>query len=744
MTHFLSAAPLVLGLTYLLGWGTTRLLLPEGLRGWEVAFAPWIGIVQTAIVLVPFGVLGIGVGSASWAALAVGALFLGLAWYRRGIGDRLTALRLLPAIVLVLAVVTLMLAPAVRRAGGLNTFTLKNTDQFTYVLAASWVKEHGLLPLPSGPPWLATADKNIYSSLGDNPRWLSALYLSFLSSVLGLDPVRLFSLLQSFALALQLPLVWMLGREVFGLTGAGLVAGFLLAALNPYPTYVAFEGYLPQVLGTGFFLGYLVVLPTYLEEERFRWQEGTLLTLFGTGIIMSYLELVPFALLISIGYAGWTAARQGAWPRHLGRLALVAGVVALVNPFQTTRILDFLWFHVAAVSPAGFRTGWPMPGSYTELGGLLTLRPRALRLILLLAVAPLIVCGIAAPQPRRTFVILMAAPFAAAAAVAYRADYSYAFFKSLTYIYFWLPLLIGRGIMVAKAWLRRTATGKKMKRALGWVLVFTVVGVIMNEAVTTNHLRQRFSRSQRSVPLELAGLEPFNRDPRINDVFISGLNSWESIWAVYYLRDKRIGMTWSEGILSNPAGLPDDGQWRFLLRREGFRPLIDPRHRRMGTVLFRAGPFVLGPLEPTTTTGLGSLVLGRGFSGVDDYDREEWVWFGREGEIVIEWPGRFPSASLRMELSATPRQTLRVLLNGELIETIPVETGGRRTYEIPLPLVAGRNRLLLTSDREPPPSAQGNPPWRNVRVFSLNLEPRPGEPTRQPVGRPSKLDLPHN
>src|SRR5207302_5921325 len=147
------------------------------------------------------------------------------------------ATSVLPPIALVVTVVSLVLVPMVRRWGSLNTFTLGNNDPFTYVLAAAWFDGHGLLSLPNGPSWHATADNNL---LVQDPRWLPILYLSFFSSLLRVDAVRLFSLIQIFAFALQFPLVWLLGRRVFGLTGVALGAGLLLSILNPYPAYIAF------------------------------------------------------------------------------------------------------------------------------------------------------------------------------------------------------------------------------------------------------------------------------------------------------------------------------------------------------------------------------------------------------------------------------------------------------------------------------------------------------------------------
>jgi hypothetical protein len=194
---------------YLLGWGLTVLLLPDRLRGYEAWFAPWIGIVQTALVLMAFGSLGTGVRRSWPAAILVAAILLAAAAARGRLRIGGGARVVLPPIGLVFVIASLVLVPLFTRWDGLNTFTLGNNDPFTYVLSAAWFSEHGLLSLPSGPLWHATADNNL---LFQHPRWLPFFYLSFFSSMLRIDEARLFSLTQTLAFALQLPLVWLLGQ----------------------------------------------------------------------------------------------------------------------------------------------------------------------------------------------------------------------------------------------------------------------------------------------------------------------------------------------------------------------------------------------------------------------------------------------------------------------------------------------------------------------------------------------------
>jgi hypothetical protein len=671
-----------------------------------------------------FGSLGTGVRRSWPAAILVAAILLAAAAARGRLRIGGGARVLLPPIGLVFVIASLVLVPLFTRWDGLNTFTLGNNDPFTYVLSAAWFSEHGLLSLPSGPFWHATADNNL---LFQHPRWLPFFYLSFFSSMLRIDAARLFSLTQTLAFALQLPLVWLLGQRVFGLTGVGLGAGFLLALLNPYPYYIAFHGFMPQVFGTGFFFCFLIVLPAFLEDQRFKLRDAALLTLLGAGVFASYLELAPFAAFVLAAYAICTAIRLGSWIHRLGRALLVAGGVATLSPLQLGRIVGLLRSHFEALVPEGpYRSGWPMEGSYTKMGGLLNVNAIAPRLAIFvaLALATLTVLGIAALRSRRLLVLVIAAPFLAAAVAAYRADYSYAFFKSWTYIYFWLPLVIGQGIATVAGWCRSASLGRPAKSGLAGLLILVTVTVIGSEAWTTNRLRARFLTRGQRVPLELATLEPLNRDPAINDIFLSGLDYWESLWAVYYLRDKRIGMTSFNGYVSNEAGLAAEGRWKFLLSKEGFHPLVMSGHRRVEATILRTPRFSFGRLEAASEQDLGSLILGRGFYGNKRDLREEWAWLGREAELVIRWRGR-PSVRLLTIECATPRtQSLRVFANDQLVGTFVVEAGSRTLHRVALAVASGENRVVLRSDRKPVP-VDADPDLSDVQVFSLDLGAAP-------------------
>ena len=124
---------------YLLGWGLTALLLPDRFRGYEAWFAPWIGMAQTALVLMAFGSLGTGVRRSWPAAILVAAILLAAAAARGGLRIGGGARVVLPPIGLVFVIASLVLVPLFTRWDGLNTFTLANdgrvfTSGLTYRL----------------------------------------------------------------------------------------------------------------------------------------------------------------------------------------------------------------------------------------------------------------------------------------------------------------------------------------------------------------------------------------------------------------------------------------------------------------------------------------------------------------------------------------------------------------------------------------------------------------------------------
>ena len=743
MAALLIYAPLVALVTWLLGLGLTQLVLPDRFRPYAAVFAPWVGMVQTSLVLSAFGAFGVGVDRAWPVAALAGIATLLLAASRGQLRLEAPARRrTLATLALVAVVVALLLIPTVQRARPLTTFTIGNNDPFSYVVSAQWVKAHGLFPLPRVNPGRATADTNVDLQLGYNPRWLPVMHLAFLSALLRVDPVHLFPLVQTLALALQFALVWVLARRGFGLDGLAARVGVVLAALNPYALYIALQGFMPQVLGTGFLLAFLALLPATLEAQRIPPRNLAALALMGTGILTSYLELVPFALLVFGGYAGWTALVHGGWARRLGAIGSVTAAVALLSPYHVLRIVDFLWSHVMAVAPdSAFRSGWPMPGSYGEMGGLLTVQALASWVTLGAGLVVLALTGLLARWPRRVFVLLTAAPFLAVALVASRVDYSYAVFKSLTYIYFWLPLVVGHGLAVVVRWARGPAAGGR-RRALAALLLLAAGVVAVTEVHAMTQLRRPLaSRHLTRVPTDLAVLEAVNRDPEINDIFLSGLGFWESLWAIYYLRDKRIGMASSNGYVHNEASVLDDGRWQYVLLREDFRPLLGQGRRRLESVRLRAGPYTFGRLEPAPARGLGRIGLGRGFYTVERGGGEEWAWAGREAEILVDWNGRPREAVVTLDFGAIQTQVLDVRLDGHHLCTLAVEAGSRSVFETRMELAPGAHRLLLVGDREPLPPSRADPRPRNLRVFAVVLGPADSGPTGHlaPAGEPAVL-----
>jgi hypothetical protein len=718
----------VVALAFFLGVGLAGLVLPERFRPYLAYVAPWIGWIQASIVLTLFASFGVGVRRAWPAPLVVAALLLVVAGVRRRPRVDAAALRraLVPVVFAVLTV-AILLAPTVKQFKHVTTFTLFNHDPFSYVLAARHVIDHGLFPLPDG---RATADHNIRIQLEYNPRWLPILTLALPSVVLGVDPVRVFSVLQTVAFGFQLSLVWLLGRSVFGLTGTALLLGVLLAALNPYATYIALHGFMPQVLGTGYLLAFLACLAGALETPpaagaapRVPDREVACLVLLGTGILTSYLELVPFAMAILFGYAAWTAWRHGLWGRRLGAALAVGVAMAALNPFHVVRIVDFLWSHVQAVAPdSPFRSGWPMPASYREMAGLLVTDVPLLSAVLAPAVAGLGVVGLAA-APRRPFLLLVAAPFAGAALLAYRAEYSYAFFKSMTYVYFWLPLVVASGVAAVLDRARARGRGGRPWPAVAAAAVLAAAALLATEAIQTNELRRNFGsrKTVRDVP-PLAGLERFNRDPRVDDVYVQGLDGWEALWAIYYLRAKSVGMSGVNGYVNNRAGVATDGTWRYVLRREGYRTLLGDGERPLEEILLRSGPYVFGRLAPAPHRDLGSLALGRGFHLVDSDGREESVWAQRAAEILVDWPGRAPAALVTLEIWSAYPQAVAVALDGTPLCSLGVEAGVRQTFDIALQMPAGRHRLSLTGDREAPRWAPDDPRPLSLRLFAIGLD----------------------
>ncbi len=548
MIHLASVLVAVLAASAALGGGWARIFVRSRPRA--MLLAPWFGIGQTGLILIALSSLGISVGRGFWIPIAAAAA----AW--------VASLRFFPQTTeesaentpgprpLMLLVAGTFLAaflltlPAVNRDGTLSGFTIGNQDLFDYSLTAEVLKTRDFRPFirPFG-----DQPENPEASMGEraaswqvpSTRWIPTFYLSFLSKILRLDSSTLFSILIGSAYALFIPLLWFIAKESFGLRGWGWAA-FALALSNPHMIYVVHHGFLPQIAATGFLLGFYILLPDLAERGKFPLRSAAAAGFFAAAVLGSYLELFTFLSLTVAAYFVHLAVARELTPRECaGRLAAGGTICALLAPYQTAMLIPIVLFHSDWAGG-----GWEMSERYYlflgQMGvcrqGAQTITPiPALEIAGGVAVAAGIGTALASSK-RKALLIWIAFPFLLSGASSYWNNWNYRYFKNLTYIYFWAPLMLGA--LIARlaerkgdaAWARRAA-----------IAAAVCVGLFTLAAGLNAAQRLKWAwLGARHVPQDRAGLGALNETPGVRTYYVQNDDPWESLWMGYRLRDKNL------------------------------------------------------------------------------------------------------------------------------------------------------------------------------------------------------------
>ena len=535
---------MVLVTSFGLGLGTARLMIRD--RSRAVLFAPWIGIAQTGILLIFSAFLGFTVREMLWLPLAAGAVPLVISFRARHaqspVPDSISSQKILMLALGVFCAAWISALPAVTREGDVSSFTIGNQDLFEYSLTAEILKDHDVRPFvkpfggqPDNPD--ATIGERVASWQVPSTRWVPIFYLSYLSSVLRLDSSVLFSILICAVYALFLPLLWLLARDVFEIEGWGWT-GFALALVNPHMIYVLYHGFLPQILATGFLIGFYIALRDFAESGSVR--GAALAGLFAAGVLATYLELFVFAGLTAGAYFVYLAAARKITVRQMflrgGAMGLICAALA---PYQTYMLIPIILFHSDWAGG-----GWNLSKNYylfaTQIG---LFRYDAQWIIpyplVEKAGGALLLAGLGYGlfvSKSRALLAAIAAPFLISGFSSYAHNWNYRYFKNMTYIYFWAPLMLGWLVTYLMARGRTSAMFRRLGTASAAIILMITLYAGSNSAL---RLRGSFLGAAR-VPQDNSDLKALNQDPTVRTFYVRSEDPWETLWIGYRLRDKNL------------------------------------------------------------------------------------------------------------------------------------------------------------------------------------------------------------
>jgi hypothetical protein len=289
------------------GFGPTRLLLPDGLRRHEALWVLPVGAVATALELallayafVPFDVAlgvvltgGVALGVVAWrrdpGLRARSALANAASWRTIGV-----------ALVLAVLIGAIALLPMFR--GGFMTVIGNGSDAHLAVGTAQFLQRNH--PTSVDPTEAVDRVPLVWRSK-------PAIYLAFgaVARVAGMEPYAVIATLSAALLAFAALGFWLLARELLGAGPWGAGAAMGLVGMNRIELFTGMHPYFNQTWGY-MTTPFAIVLAWHVVRNRTR--GGVMLFAAFIGVLaFAYPLALPVPLLAAIVFAGFERRRRG-------------------------------------------------------------------------------------------------------------------------------------------------------------------------------------------------------------------------------------------------------------------------------------------------------------------------------------------------------------------------------------------------------------------------------------------------
>lgn len=309
--RIISVTLAALGVFVYAGFGVVGLLRTWRLKPALPLLTPAIGLAMVIAAGHALAYLPIGTHITAWPLMA-GFTLLNLWAWRRGCRPTLGRIGrdgLAPmSIALVLGIAPLLAVGYLTTIGG-------TIDAIGYVARAENMQVRGLMIQP-----VASATNPIETwvsyAIVDGFRQGDAFALAFISSLFGLRPHLLFSVMMAIWYLLTTIGVYALARYTLRLGKTSAIVGGLLAAIQPLSHWAILDNFFSQASATGIFCFVLIAMLAALRSRT--WQPALLAgLLFATlaALYNVYLVHIAGALAITALALAWRHARRATYGR---------------------------------------------------------------------------------------------------------------------------------------------------------------------------------------------------------------------------------------------------------------------------------------------------------------------------------------------------------------------------------------------------------------------------------------------
>lgn len=680
----------------LMGWGATRLTLPESTRFYQFWLAPWFGLIVADISVVWLSRLGLGTDRSIFFVSLLGVSLLVLCKLRKvplSVSfqrfDGIIALGTLTAFFLALSpLFTIDRAP--------TTISMGNGDATTHALVADFLRSHTINQPPQFNPEYPWTD-GVSTMLAPGVRPGYWLVLGLLASLFNLPTYKIFTLTLGVFFALTPALItiftWVVAKRYF----PAMIA-LTLSVLNVNLLYFNYHGFGTQVLAQGCMI--LAFLWFYLAERGDESYNHYLLPL-GLSISSLFTFYPEISVFFLVPVAFYIALKLIHKSTHklifIKNLALVSGVTVLIDPLGFWNSIRY------ALLASEQQVGWPMPrwAFPVDMVGLLSIHsgqtyPNFLLLILSLVVLAIMAFGFYRLDNKIFGLSLLTFGLAILVWLRLVRAFSYGYYKAIGYLTF--AIIICFSIGLASIVIQRSS--RFSRNCLKFVTI-CFVGLFSSMAVwPTFHTMMN---SHLRVTPELANLSEVPKIAKDRKVYVDTFSVWEQLWCINFLSESRVSWLYIDPYNSPslsyqlPSTVEKGGLW---LTRNWDNNFINTDKFIWGNSVYSL--IAIGENKITIGDNKISVRLGENWWNLDKWwgeksESKAFRWMNQDATILIENEGSQPvQVALRAKLvPLLPKTTVDVYLNSALIKTfkvVPVEEGFK-FYSISCPLKPGDNQL---------------------------------------------------
>lgn len=534
----------IIFLSFFLGFGIARILLPKKLEEYALWFSPWLGLVLTVLMAIALNLGGIPLSKGKYLILLISLLLLIISFFLKrrkiSLNEELFGIAFLTGLSFLLNILPLLYKvrfPTSISFGNLDVLTYSNVGDYLINNTINGIK--ALQPL--NPYSWSVVDFLLYSF-----RWGSPMILGFFSSVFNLRSYQVFTILVNLFFSLMLPLTYIYSKILFPKNKyLLLLLTFITFSLNSTILYMLYHVFFGQFIFMGLYLMVLILMQSYIEEIDTRKHAPNnydfLIGLTTAAVATIYPEGLLFILAPMFGLFTFNFFFNKERLFYLLTFLKIIFITIIISP--VTFGLSIKQNIKLFVSTIGVTfIGWEKirNANPIELVGLYNInysKELTFTLAIIFGLAVVLIWIIALTRIKNKILITMNLLMVASFLIMYRyiSPNFFTYHRALTYTIFLYVILFAIGIAYMFSLFKNTI--------VKILIVLTFLVLAVRSYYRTYNL---FYVHSKVIDRPLASLLELNDSKKItetfltSDVYFAEFDLWKRVWREYFLQNKSI------------------------------------------------------------------------------------------------------------------------------------------------------------------------------------------------------------